>query len=86
MSHVPLAIISVFLLLALVLVLQDRWRRGAFVLGVTSLLAAWFRLILPEIQAGLIAVRSKPFDVSVLVSMGVIIVWLTLSIDPLGTD
>lgn len=85
MAHVPLAIIAAFLLLALVLVIMDRWRRGAFVMGVATLLAAWFRLILPEVQAGLLAVRSRPFDVAALAAMGGTIVWLTLSIDPLGT-
>lgn len=84
-AHIPLAIIAAFLLLALILVISDRWRRGAFVIGVATLLAAWFRLILPEIQAGLLVVRSRPFDVAALAAMGATILWLTLSIDPLGT-
>lgn len=71
--------------MALVLVLLDRWRRGAFTFGVATLLAAWFRLILPETQAGLLAVRTRRFDVAVLAAFGGMIVWLTLSIDPLGT-
>ncbi|AEF42425.1 DUF3017 domain-containing protein [Hoyosella subflava] len=85
MAHIPLAIIAAFLLLALILVVSDRWRRGAFVVGIATLLAAWFRLILPEVQAGLLVVRSRPFDVGALTLMGGTIVWLTLSIDPLGT-
>ncbi|MBN4926109.1 DUF3017 domain-containing protein [Hoyosella rhizosphaerae] len=85
MAHVPLAIVGILLLIALALVLGDRWRRGAFVLGVAAILAGWCRLILPEVQAGLLAVRSRPFDVAALAAMGTMIVWLTLSIDPLGT-
>jgi cation transport ATPase len=83
--HLPLVIIGAMLLMALVLVLLDRWRRGAFTFGVATLLAAWFRLILPETQAGLLAVRTRRFDVAVLAAFGGMIVWLTLSIDPLGT-
>jgi hypothetical protein len=83
--HLPLVIIAMMMLLALLLVIWDRWRRGTFVFGVGTLLAAWFRLILPQSQAGLLAVRSRRFDVGALALVGGVIVWLTLSIDPLGT-
>lgn len=83
--HLPLIIIGAMMALALLLVVVDRWRRGAFTFGVATLLAAWFRLILPDDQAGLLAVRSRKFDVAALAVFGGVVVWLTLSIDPLGT-
>ena len=60
--------------------------RGAFVFGVATLFAAVFRLIMPSERVGLLAVRNKPFDVGALWPVGVAIVWLAASIDPLGTD
>ncbi|QNG19512.1 DUF3017 domain-containing protein [Rhodococcus triatomae] len=70
---------------ALVLVAADRWRRGALVFGAAVLVAAVLRLVLSEEQAGLLAVRGKPFDVTALTAVGGAIVWLAISIDPLGT-
>ena len=70
---------------ALVLVAADRWRRGALVFGAAVLVAAVLRLVLSEEQAGLLAVRDKPFDVTALTAVGGAIVWLAISIDPLGT-
>jgi hypothetical protein len=42
--------------------------------------------MMPSERVGLLAVRSKPFDVGALVAVGGAIVWLAVSIDPLGTD
>lgn len=71
---------------ALVLVAADRWRRGAFVFGAAVLVAAALRLALSPDKAGLLAVRGKTFDVAALTAVGGAIVWLAVSIDPLGTD
>ena len=46
-------------LVAVVFVLADRWRRGAFVFGLATLLAAGFRLFLPTERVGLLAVRGR---------------------------
>lgn len=74
------------ILIAVVFVLAERWRRGSFVFGLAVLLAAGFRLILSDDRAGLLVVRSKTFDVAALLAVGGTIVWLAVSIDPLGTD
>ncbi|OZD67835.1 hypothetical protein CH263_10450 [Rhodococcus sp. 06-1059B-a] len=85
-KNLPLLAVMVVLAAALALVLADRWRRGSFVLGVATLLAAGFRLCVPENRVGLLAVRSRGFDVSALALVGGAIVFLSSSIDPLGTD
>ncbi|MBY6365774.1 DUF3017 domain-containing protein [Rhodococcoides corynebacterioides] len=71
---------------AVVLVLADRWRRGAFVFGIAVLVAAALRLLLTEDRVGVLAVRSRTFDVVSMALVGGAVVWLAVSIDPLGTD
>ncbi|MBY6413890.1 DUF3017 domain-containing protein [Rhodococcus sp. BP-252] len=85
-KNLPLLVVLLVILAALALVLADRWRRGAFVLGVATILAAGFRLCLPENRVGLLQVRSRGFDVAALALVGGAIVFLSASIDPLGTD
>ncbi|MDJ0361725.1 DUF3017 domain-containing protein [Rhodococcus sp. H29-C3] len=84
--NLPLVIVLVIIAAALVLVLADRWRRGAFVFGVATIAAAGFRLCMPEKSVGLLQVRSRTFDVSAMALVGGAIVLLSASIDPLGTD
>ncbi len=71
---------------AFVLVLADRWRRGALVLGGAMLLAAVLRAVVSPDQVGLLAVRGKGFDVAAMTVVGAAIIALAASIDPLGTD
>lgn len=85
-KNLPLLAVLVVIAGALVLVVADRWRRGSFVLGIATILAAGFRLCLPENRVGLLAVRGRSFDVSALALVGGAIVFLSSSIDPLGTD
>ena len=84
--QMPMAAVVAVIVVAALLVASDRWRRGAIVLGTATLLAGSFRLILSTDEVGLLAVRSKAFDVSALFTVGFAIVWLAASIDPLGTD
>ncbi|MFC9787596.1 DUF3017 domain-containing protein [Rhodococcus sp. NPDC127528] len=84
--NLPLLAVAAVVLVAVIFVLAERWRRGAFVFGLATLLAAGFRLCLPEEEVGLLAVRGQAFDVAALTAVGGAIVWLAVSIDPLGTD
>lgn len=68
------------------LVIADRWRRGALVLGGAMLFAAVLRAVLAPDQVGLLAVRGKGFDVAAMTLVGAAIIALAASIDPLGTD
>ncbi|WP_068014722.1 DUF3017 domain-containing protein [Nocardia mexicana] len=72
------------LLVAVVFMAQDRWRRGAFVIGGATLLAAALRLSLPTVRVGLLAVRSKPFDVGAYAVLGAAIIALAATINTLG--
>lgn len=73
-------------LLAAILVLVDRWRRGAVVFGTALLLGAVLRAIIPSSRAGLLQVRGRLFDVTAMALVGALVLWLATSIDPLGTD
>lgn len=79
-----MVLIAVVLVVAVVFLSWDRWRRGTFFFGGAALLGAAFRLLLPTERAGLLAVRSKPFDVAWLTVMGIAIIALAATINSLG--
>lgn len=81
----PLALVLVGMAVALAFVFFERWRRGAFLLGLVALAAAALRLIVPDERARLLGVRSKSFDVVAYVGVGAVILWLAASVDSLGT-
>lgn len=81
----PILLVSVVFLAALALVIADRWRRGALVVGIAVALAAVLRLVLTDEHAGLLMVRSKTFDVTAMSLVAAAMVYLALTIDPLGT-
>lgn len=85
-AQIPFLIVAAFVLVAIVFVIVDRWRRGALVFGMGAVVAAALRAILPVSQIGLLQVRSRVFDVSAMATAGVLILWLASSIDSLGTD
>lgn len=82
--HLPMVVVGLVVLVAIVFVASDRWRRGAFIFGSAALLAAVFRLCLPTVRVGLLAVRGKPFDVAALSLLGSTIVFLAATINTLG--
>ncbi len=82
--HLPMLVVTAVILLAVVFVAWDRWRRGALFFGGAALLAATFRLCLPTARVGLLAVRSKPFDVAALSLLGSAIVFIAATINTLG--
>jgi len=56
------------------------WRLGLRVLAVGLMVAAGLRLVLPARDAGMLAVRHRAIDVTVLVAMGGAIWFLTSSL------
>lgn len=56
------------------------WRPGAWVIGVGVLLAGALRLGLPARRAGLLVVRSRRLDVTLLLGLGVALVVLASSV------
>ncbi|MFW0784355.1 DUF3017 domain-containing protein [Gordonia sp. CPCC 206044] len=84
--QIPYLVVLLGVLIAALLVVFDRWRRGAFVFGSALLLGAVLRALIPTSRAGLLQVRGRFFDVAAMASVGTLILWLATSIDPLGTD
>ena len=58
----PLLLVGVCFAVGLALIALGYWRRGAMVCGGATGVAALFRLFLPPERAGLLVVRSRPFD------------------------
>nr|WP_049773423.1 DUF3017 domain-containing protein [Segniliparus rotundus] len=85
LNQAPFAAVVLLLLVAAVLVEIDRWRRGGAVIGFAVIVAAVLRAVLPTNRAGLLAVRSRVFDVAVLALVGAAILWVSWTINPLGT-
>ena len=83
--HLPLILIGLGLFVAVVLVAMDRWRRGTLVFGIVTLAAAVIRLVFAEDRVGVLAVRSRMFDVATLATFGGLVIWLGASIESLGT-
>ena len=66
----PITVVLIGVGLALTLVALDYFRRGAVVLAGSVVLAAFLRLLLPDRDAGLLAVRSRRVDVVILGALG----------------
>ncbi|WP_369634638.1 DUF3017 domain-containing protein [Nocardia sp. JMUB6875] len=77
-------LVAAVLVVAVVLLAWDRWRRGTYVFGGATLLAAALRMMLPTDRAGLLAVRGKAFDVAWLTVLGGVIIVLAATISSLG--
>lgn len=77
-------LVVVVLVVAVVFVVQERWRRGSLFIGGAALLASVLRLLLPQVRAGLLAVRSRPFDVAAYALLGGTIIALAATISSLG--
>lgn len=84
--QLPYLLVMLGVLAAALLVMFDRWRRGSFVFGAALLVGAVLRAFIPSSRAGLLQVRGKSFDVTVMATVGGVMLWLAASIDSLGTD
>lgn len=81
----PILLVGVTFVAGLVLAAANFWRRGALLLGIGVVLAAALRLALANDRAGLLAVRSKGIDLVTTATVGVAMVYIASTIDPLGT-
>jgi hypothetical protein len=64
----------------LVVVAQGNWRVGVQMIGGSLVLAAALRLLLPAKDAGMLAVRRRAIDVGLLVTVGVLLWFLSVTI------
>ncbi|HIW96364.1 MAG TPA: DUF3017 domain-containing protein [Candidatus Corynebacterium gallistercoris] len=95
--HVPLsalppvaqkALVGLFLALLAAVVFfigMDRWRRGTFTLGLAMVWLAVIRWLVDSRIMGVLAVRSRKFDSLFCGTVGALIIWFAVSIDPLGS-
>ena len=67
----PIIVVLAGVGIAMLLIALDYFRRGSIVLSASVLIAAFLRLLLPESEAGLLAVRSRRIDVITLLVLGV---------------
>jgi len=63
---------------ALAAIAADHFRVGSLLLSVSVLFAALARAVLPPRRVGLLVVRSRPFDVLVLLVMGLALLVLAI--------
>lgn len=74
----PISLVLLGIVLSMIFVGTDHFRRGSLVLAVSVVLGTFLRLFLPEHQAGMLAVRSKTVDVAILALLGVGLTIFTL--------
>lgn len=82
----PVLTVAVIGLVALVLVAAGFWRRGALMIGIGVGVAAGFRLLLPDDRAGVLVVRGRVSDVTMMTAVCAVVVYIAWTIDPLGTS
>ena len=87
LRHWPLLVVVVGVVAGLVIafVAESSWRLGCLVIGASLGVGAVERIALPSREAGLLQVRSKAFDVAVLILGGAAIVVLAIVV-PAGVD
>lgn len=67
----PIIIVLAGVVIAMIMIAMDSFRRGSVVLSASVLLAAFLRLLLPDEDAGMLVVRSRKVDVLTLAALGI---------------
>jgi hypothetical protein len=73
-------VVVVVTVVGLGLVAFGPWRRGVALLGLALLFAAAMRLVTKESEAGMLRVRSRWFDVTMLAGVGIALLALAANI------
>lgn len=73
-------VVVVTTVVGLAMVALGPWRRGVALLGFSLIFAASMRLVTREDEAGMLRVRSRWFDVTVLAGVGIALVALSANI------
>lgn len=80
MNELPTVVVLGVVAAGLALGALVDWLPGAVVIGVALLLAAALRLTLPARRAGLLVVRTRRFDATILVVLGFAVVALAYAV------
>lgn len=78
----PLVVVLGCLTVAYGIVATGHWRKGAFAVGCSVVLAGLLRAVLPTKTVGLLAVRARWFDTLLLVLCGGAMLVLTMVVPP----
>jgi hypothetical protein len=81
----PIVTVVLIFVVAFSLAAANFWRRGSLLIGIGVGVAAALRLALTEDGAGLLVVRSKAIDFTMMASVAAAMVYIAWTIDPLGT-
>ena len=78
--------LAVLLLAAsgLIVVATGAWRVGVDLIAVSLLGSALARGVLSDDEAGMLEVRNKPLDVSLMVLVGGVLIWLASTVPNMG--
>lgn len=80
-DHVAFILVLTVTVIAFVLIIGYRWRRGAVLLGGALLLAGGLRAVLSDQRAGLLAIRGRSVDVLAYTAFGLAMVAVAVTID-----
>ena len=78
----PLSVVSALMLLSLAIVASDHFRRGAVLFSASIVLAFFLRLLLSDHDAGMLTVRSRRVDLSVLALLALAVSTLPFVVPP----
>ncbi len=73
-------VIMAAMIVGLGIVASGAWRNGVRLIAASLFAAAALRVVLPEAQAGMLAVRNRWFDAGLMASLGAAIAFLASSI------
>ena len=82
----PILTVGLFFVVAFCLVVADFWRRGSLLIGIGVGVAAALRLVLSDSRAGLLVVRGRMTDFSTMALVSAAVIYIALTINPLGTS
>ena len=68
-----------------VMSLMEHWRRATFLLGAAMIWLAAVRRTCDSDRGGVFAVRSRRFDMAFSTALGAALVWLSASVNALGS-
>lgn len=80
LTYVPFAVVMLLVAVAAVRIGMYHWRQGAALVGGALVVAAAFRAVLSNEQAGLLAIRSRLVDVLSYAGLGALIIFVALTI------
>lgn len=78
--HIPFGLVLLVVLVAFERIMVGHWREGSVLIGAALLLAAALRALLHDEQAGLLAIRNRVVDVFCCSGLGLMLVYLALTI------